>query len=103
MNWNVSLKELEAEATRAAIHIAMLEAIGAIVFFVVLYFVIKAAVRDGINEANRTSGRPWLVAVERNFLTLSQDTAHASEAGMRKGPMPTGRQEGRRIHARARL
>ena len=37
MNWNVSLKELEAEATRAAIHIAMLEAIGAIVFFVVLY------------------------------------------------------------------
>lgn len=55
MNWNVSLKELEAEATRAAIHIAMLEAIGAIVFFVVLYFVIKAAVRDGINEANRAS------------------------------------------------
>ena len=43
MNWNVSLKELEAEATRAAIHIAMLEAIGAIVFFVVLYFVVKAA------------------------------------------------------------
>lgn len=42
MNWNVSLKELEAEATRAAIHIAMLEVIGAIVFFVVLYFVIKA-------------------------------------------------------------
>ena len=39
MNWNVSLKELEAEATRAAIHIAMLEAIGVIVFFVVLYFV----------------------------------------------------------------
>ena len=55
MNWNVSLKELEAEATRAAIHIAMLEAIGAIVFFVVLYFVVKAAVRDGINEANRAS------------------------------------------------
>lgn len=54
MNWNVSLKELEAEATRAAIHIAMLEAIGATVFFAVLYFVIKAAVRDGINEANRT-------------------------------------------------
>ena len=55
MNWNMSLKELEAEATRAAIHIAMLEAIGAIVFFVVLYFVVKAAVRDGINEANRAS------------------------------------------------
>ncbi len=62
MNWNVSLKELEAEATRAAIHIAMLEAIGAIVFFVVLYFVIKAAVRDGINEANRTSGRTQAIA-----------------------------------------
>lgn len=63
MNWNVSLKELEAEATRAAIHIAMLEVIGAIVFFVVLYFVIKAAVRDGINEANRASR--WERAVSK--------------------------------------
>lgn len=36
-------------------------------------------------------------------MTLGQDTATASEAGMRKRPMPTGRQEGRRIHARARL
>lgn len=63
MNWNVSLKELEAEATRAAIHIAMLEAIGAIVFFVVLYFVVKAAVRDGINEANRA--RRWERAVSK--------------------------------------
>ena len=57
MNWNVSLKELEAEATRAAIHIAMLEAIGAIVFFVVLYFVVKAAVRDGILAARQAQRR----------------------------------------------
>ena len=61
MNWNVSLKELGAEATRAAIHIAMLEAISAIVFCVVLYFVIKAAVRDGINEANRTSRKAQFI------------------------------------------
>ena len=50
MNWNVSLKELEAEA------------IGAIVFFVVLYFVVKAAVRDGINEASRTSRKAQAIA-----------------------------------------
>lgn len=55
MNWSASLRELEAEATRAAIHIAMWEIAGAIVFFLVLYFVVKAAVRDGINEANRAS------------------------------------------------
>ncbi len=62
MNWNMSLKELEAEATRAAIHIAKLEAIGVVVFFMVRYFVIKAAVRDGINEANRTSRKPQATA-----------------------------------------
>lgn len=62
MNWNMSLKELEAEATRAAIHAAMWEAIGAILFFAVLYFVIKAAVRDGINEANRTSRKAQAIA-----------------------------------------
>ena len=50
MNWNGSLKELEAEA------------IGAIVFFVVLYFVVKAAVRDGINEASRTSRKAQTIA-----------------------------------------
>ena len=62
MNWNVSLKELEAEATRAAIHIAILEAIGAIVFFAVPYLVVKAAARDGINEANRTSRKAQAIA-----------------------------------------
>jgi hypothetical protein len=48
-------KELEAEATRAAIHAAMLGAASATVLLVGLYLVIKAAVRDGINEANRAS------------------------------------------------
>ena len=51
MNW----RELEAEVTRMQIHLAALELIAFIVFFVVLYFVVKAAVRDGTNEANRAS------------------------------------------------
>ncbi len=51
MNW----RGLEAEITRMQIHLAALELIAFIVFFVVLYFVVKAAVRDGINEANRAS------------------------------------------------
>ena len=51
MNW----RELEAEITRMQIHLAALELIAFIVFFVVLYFVVKAAVRDGTNEANRAS------------------------------------------------
>ena len=51
MTW----RGLEAEITRMQIHLAALELIAFIVFFVVLYFVVKAAVRDGINEANRAS------------------------------------------------
>lgn len=51
MNW----RGLEAEITRMQIHLAALELIAFIVFFVVLYFVVKAAVRDGINEANMAS------------------------------------------------
>ena len=51
MNW----RGLEAEITRMQIHLAALELIAFIVFFAVLYFVVKAAVRDGINEANRAS------------------------------------------------
>lgn len=51
MNW----KGLEAEITRMQIHLAAMELIAFIVFFVVLYFVVKAAVRDGINEANKAS------------------------------------------------
>ena len=51
MNW----RGLEAEITRMQIHLAALELIALIVFCVVLYFVVKAAVRDGINEANMAS------------------------------------------------
>lgn len=51
MNW----RGLEAEITRMQIHLAALELIAFIVFFAVLYFVVKAAVRDGINEANTAS------------------------------------------------
>ena len=44
------------------IHLAALELIALTVLFVVLYFVIKAAVRDGINEANRTSRKAQAIA-----------------------------------------
>jgi hypothetical protein len=52
---NFNLKEWEAEVTRATIHMAMWEIAAFIVFFLVLYVVVKAAVRDGINEANKAN------------------------------------------------
>lgn len=55
MNWTANLRELEAEATRLTIQALAWEIAAFIVFFLVLYFVVKAAVRDGINEANRAS------------------------------------------------
>lgn len=58
MNW----RGLEAEITRMQIHLAALELIAFIVFFVVLYFVVKAAVRDGINEASRPSRKAQAIA-----------------------------------------
>lgn len=45
------LRQAEAEAIRAQVFWFTVELIALVVFFVVLYFVIKAAVREGIKEA----------------------------------------------------
>ncbi|MDP2380991.1 MAG: hypothetical protein Q8M35_11010 [Pseudohongiella sp.] len=45
------LKQLEIEVTKAALQLAIWEFLGFVFFMVVLYFVVKAAVRDGVNES----------------------------------------------------
>lgn len=46
-----STKAFEAELTRITIFWTAVEIVAAIIFFWVLYLVIKAAVRDGVNES----------------------------------------------------
>lgn len=52
------LKAFEVEMTRIAVFWTALEILAWCLFFVVLYFVVKAAVRDGINES-RMGGKWW--------------------------------------------
>ena len=60
MNW----KTFEAELTRIAIFSAAMELIAVIVFFWLLYVVIKSAIRDGINESRL--GDRWSQAVVKS-------------------------------------
>ncbi|BEP95676.1 hypothetical protein GmRootA79_40600 [Acidovorax sp. A79] len=46
-----NIKAFEAELTRFAIFSIALEIIALILFFLILYWVIKSAIRDGINES----------------------------------------------------
>jgi hypothetical protein len=46
-----NIKGFEAELTRIAIFSVAMEIIALILFFWVLYLVIKCAIRDGINES----------------------------------------------------
>lgn len=64
----LNLRALEAEMNRQMIFWAAIELIAIIVFFWVLYVVIKNAIRDGINESRL--GDRWTRAVVR-----SQNTA----------------------------
>lgn len=64
----LNLRALEAEMNRQMIFWAAIELIAIMVFFLVLYVVIKNAIRDGINESRL--GDRWTRAVVR-----SQNTA----------------------------
>ena len=46
-----NIKAFEAELTRLAIFWIAIEVAAVILFFLVLYWVIKSAIRDGINES----------------------------------------------------
>jgi hypothetical protein len=51
------LKQLEMEVTKAAMQLAIWEFLGFVFFMTVLYFVVKAAVREGVNESRMGAAR----------------------------------------------
>ena len=53
----IDLKQLEVEVTKAALQVAIWEFLSFVGFMVVLYFVVKAAVRDGVNESRMGATR----------------------------------------------
>lgn len=58
-------KALEMELTRIAIFWAAVELIAVILFFWILYVVIKSAIRDGINESRLGNRWQQTVAASR--------------------------------------
>jgi hypothetical protein len=52
------MPNFQIELNRLIVQTAMLELVAWVVGFVVLYFVVRAAVRDGINES-RLGERTW--------------------------------------------
>lgn len=59
-----NIKGFEAELTRIAIFSVAMEIIALILFFWVLYVVIKSAIRDGINESRLGERRTVITARE---------------------------------------
>jgi hypothetical protein len=59
-----NIKAFEAELTRFAIFSIALEIIALILFFLILYWVIKSAIRDGINESRLGERRTVFTARE---------------------------------------
>jgi len=55
---NNTMRQLEIELQKAVIFELVIGAIATVVFFWLLYLVIKAGVRDGIRAA-KESERPW--------------------------------------------
>jgi hypothetical protein len=68
------LKQLEVEVTKAVLQVAIWEFLSFVAFMVVLYFVVKAAVRDGVNESRMG------VARERRGGRDPEGWAHQVEA-----------------------
>lgn len=63
-------KAFEAEMARITMHVIAWEVIAFVVGMFVLYFVLKAAIRDGINESRlgerqMSAGNPWRQEVEK--------------------------------------
>lgn len=53
----IDLEQLQFEVTKAALQVAIWEFLSFVGFMVVLYFVVKAAVRDGVNESRMSVAR----------------------------------------------
>lgn len=63
MDFSKHLEQLQMELTRITIAAFAWDIVATIVFFLALYWVVKAAVRDGINESRM--GDRWSRAVEQ--------------------------------------
>lgn len=64
MNITKQLEQFQIEVTRWTIAAIAWEIVAALVFFLLLYLTVKAAVRDGINESRM--GDRWTRAVEQS-------------------------------------
>lgn len=64
MNITKQLEQFQIEVTRWTIAAIAWEIVAALVFFLLLYLTVKAAVRDGINESKMTNR--WTRAVEQS-------------------------------------
>ncbi|MFN7120875.1 MAG: hypothetical protein ACK4NM_02460 [Hydrogenophaga sp.] len=62
-----NLKQFEIEMTKAAFQLMVLEAIAFAIGMVVLYMVIRYAIRDGINDSRL--GNEWRATVNRSRTT----------------------------------
>ncbi len=58
-------QQFEAELTRVTLLVAAVELLAVIFGFVILYFVLKAAIRDGINESRLGDERRRTVLTAR--------------------------------------